>query len=126
MIRRPPRSTQAFTLFPYTTLFRSPAVLVERPGERVIGVDAAPGRRLLLGQAERGGEAAVVVAVEEGKLAAVGCGRRLGDVAHVVDERVPALRLVGTTGGDVDVAERGDQIGRRDLIDGAPVEIDRF
>src|SRR5213594_4911479 len=24
MIRRPPRSTQAFTLFPYTTLFRSP------------------------------------------------------------------------------------------------------
>src|SRR5213594_5219537 len=23
MIRRPPRSTQAFTLFPYTTLFRS-------------------------------------------------------------------------------------------------------
>src|SRR5213594_5097141 len=26
MIRRPPRSTQAFTLFPYTTLFRSPAL----------------------------------------------------------------------------------------------------
>src|SRR5213594_1994065 len=25
MIRRPPRSTQAFTLFPYTTLFRSPS-----------------------------------------------------------------------------------------------------
>src|SRR5213596_1978034 len=25
MIRRPPRSTQARTLFPYTTLFRSPA-----------------------------------------------------------------------------------------------------
>src|SRR5216110_3718661 len=24
MIRRPPRSTQAHTLFPYTTLFRSP------------------------------------------------------------------------------------------------------
>src|SRR5213594_4882919 len=24
MIRQPPRSTQAFTLFPYTTLFRSP------------------------------------------------------------------------------------------------------
>src|SRR5213594_152529 len=26
MIRRPPRSTQAFTLFPYTTLFRSDVV----------------------------------------------------------------------------------------------------
>src|SRR5213594_62436 len=27
MIRRPPRSTQAFTLFPYTTLFRSPDLI---------------------------------------------------------------------------------------------------
>jgi hypothetical protein len=26
MIRRPPRSTQPTTLFPYTTLFRSPAL----------------------------------------------------------------------------------------------------
>src|SRR3546814_943865 len=28
MIRRPPRSTRTDTLFPYTTLFRSPALLV--------------------------------------------------------------------------------------------------
>src|SRR5213596_4154417 len=37
MIRRPPRSTQDRTLFPYTTLFRSPVVLlieVRRPGGR--------------------------------------------------------------------------------------------
>src|SRR3546814_5446783 len=27
MIRRPPRSTRTYTLFPYTTLFRSPAYL---------------------------------------------------------------------------------------------------
>src|SRR3546814_19544115 len=27
MIRRPPRSTRTYTLFPYTTLFRSPADL---------------------------------------------------------------------------------------------------
>src|SRR3546814_11031469 len=27
MIRRPPRSTRTDTLFPYTTLFRSPAVI---------------------------------------------------------------------------------------------------
>src|SRR5213594_1232793 len=32
MIRRPPRSTQAFTLFPYTTLFRS---RLERGGAHV-------------------------------------------------------------------------------------------
>src|SRR3546814_6046011 len=28
MIRRPPRSTRTDTLFPYTTLFRSPALLL--------------------------------------------------------------------------------------------------
>src|SRR3546814_17965815 len=39
MIRRPPRSTRTDTLFPYTTLFRSPAV---EPGAR-----AAAGRAFL-------------------------------------------------------------------------------
>src|SRR3546814_9462227 len=29
MSRRPPRSTRTDTLFPYTTLFRSPAVMVD-------------------------------------------------------------------------------------------------
>src|SRR3546814_2618424 len=32
MIRRPPRSTRTDTLFPYTTLFRSPRRLHSRPG----------------------------------------------------------------------------------------------
>src|SRR3546814_4924054 len=31
MIRRPPRSTRTDTLFPYTTLFRSGAVLIDGP-----------------------------------------------------------------------------------------------
>src|SRR5213595_4127711 len=39
MIRRPPRSTQLRTLFPYTTLFRSPC----RPRRRSTG--ASPCRR---------------------------------------------------------------------------------
>src|SRR3546814_16764969 len=30
MTRRPPRSTHTDTLFPYTTVFRSPGVVVER------------------------------------------------------------------------------------------------
>src|SRR3546814_17306106 len=30
MLRRPPRSTRTDTLFPYTTLFRSPAVELQR------------------------------------------------------------------------------------------------
>ena len=33
MIRRPPRSTQAKTLFPYTTLFRSPCLALLRVGK---------------------------------------------------------------------------------------------
>src|SRR3546814_16047868 len=41
MIRRPPRSTRTDTLFPYTTLFRSPAV-------REVGLDpiGEPARNL--------------------------------------------------------------------------------
>src|SRR3546814_2025111 len=36
MIRRPPRSTRTDTLFPYTTLFRSPRALRVRPRRRVL------------------------------------------------------------------------------------------
>src|SRR5213594_3504007 len=39
MIRRPPRSTQAFTLFPYTTLFRS------APGSTALVPELAGARR---------------------------------------------------------------------------------
>src|SRR3546814_15874232 len=35
MIRRPPRSTRTDTLFPYTTLFRSPRRLVMKEGNEV-------------------------------------------------------------------------------------------
>src|SRR3546814_2967335 len=41
MIRRPPRSTRTDTLFPYTTLFRSVAVLRgQRENGRAIGLRA--------------------------------------------------------------------------------------
>src|SRR5881227_4324290 len=40
MMRRPPRSTQQSTLFPYTTLFRSPRA------RRVAGVELTDGRFL--------------------------------------------------------------------------------
>src|SRR3546814_15738110 len=48
MIRRPPRSTRTDTLFPYTTLFRSPRLCADREeplfrgGERTAG-DGFPG-----------------------------------------------------------------------------------
>src|SRR3546814_6084252 len=43
MIRRPPRSTRTDTLFPYTTLFRSPARLLDKC--RHGGAGAAPAHR---------------------------------------------------------------------------------
>src|SRR3546814_10133037 len=39
MIRRPPRSTRTDTLFPYTTLFRSVQLAVERDQYRLTGRD---------------------------------------------------------------------------------------
>src|SRR3546814_13725256 len=46
MIRRPPRSTRTDTLFPYTTLFRSPRRLVCRAGDDSGTWQAWPERRL--------------------------------------------------------------------------------
>src|SRR3546814_12286587 len=45
MIRRPPRSTRTDTLFPYTTLFRSPSGKIEIFSETVdgFGYDDCPG-----------------------------------------------------------------------------------
>src|SRR3546814_14203069 len=40
MVRRPPRSTRTDTLFPYTTLFRSPAQIVQ--DARAHGVEMRP------------------------------------------------------------------------------------
>src|SRR3546814_17127358 len=60
MLRRPPRSTRTDTLFPYTTLFRSPDVgfnIVSRwarTGQlRVDGARATPGDRVAEGQVIR-------------------------------------------------------------------------
>src|SRR3546814_1338433 len=59
MIRRPPRSTRTDTLFPYTTLFRSPAIgLDDRPADReaqahAIGLRADEGREQLVGDLRR-------------------------------------------------------------------------
>src|SRR3546814_4897578 len=46
MIRRPPRSTRTDTLFPYTTLFRSPGHIVSAPAYPVCAHCNASHRRL--------------------------------------------------------------------------------
>src|SRR3546814_8278409 len=45
MIRRPPRSTRTDTLFPYTTLFRSPAGIRNRSRQRRNARSAHPGKQ---------------------------------------------------------------------------------
>src|SRR3546814_19167288 len=47
MIRRPPRSTRTDTLFPYTTLFRSPRASRRKraAAQAAPGVSASPARR---------------------------------------------------------------------------------
>src|SRR3546814_9432918 len=44
MIRRPPRSTRTDTLFPYTTLFRSPSTLRAAPSASPASPPAPPAR----------------------------------------------------------------------------------
>src|SRR3546814_10255983 len=60
MIRRPPRSTRTYTLFPYTTLFRSDldSFLIEITAEVLKQVDAKTGKPLvdlILDEAEQKG-----------------------------------------------------------------------
>src|SRR3546814_10763488 len=45
MIRRPPRSTRTDTLFPYTTLFRSRAIIIESEGKKSASILQAEGER---------------------------------------------------------------------------------
>src|SRR3546814_11259489 len=59
MIRRPPRSTRTYTLFPYTTLVRSADTLLDReiplPGRRRRRADRAEGAHIRGGDALRQG-----------------------------------------------------------------------
>src|SRR3546814_3389532 len=79
MIRRPPRSTRTDTLFPYTTLFRSPRAAVHGDG-RARHFAGAHAVRVQLGQ-RRG-----LGAVRRGRDAAVRTARRADDRAAARSE----------------------------------------
>src|SRR3546814_5365990 len=82
MIRRPPRSTRTATLFPYTTLFRSPYARVHRrradEGDRPIEVRHP--RETAVKLALRGERKRVVVPPRGEYLAPVPFAHPLGDV----------------------------------------------
>src|SRR3546814_7999370 len=96
--RRPPRSTRTDTLFPYTTLFRSP--VDEGFGFRARCVRGAPDRAND-GRRDRGGERAGQGQQFHPVVAARGCARRGGG------------RCAGDEGGN-DMNEGG--IGLRTLL----------
>src|SRR3546814_16391110 len=120
MIRRPPRSTRTDTLFPYTTLFRSPRAAPERgqwprkdteaPSLRSSAVNLAI---LAIVPAERAGEdpAAAAEGVErpdDAMLAPEAQHREVGaEQAHAGGGAEPAAQpLVGTTPGGAAPAAR--------------------
>src|SRR3546814_3621020 len=72
MIRRPPRSTRTDTLFPYTTLFRSPVLdqRARRDDEAALQLAFVDQRRGAVGAAQE----EVVVGAFEGELHEAGIG----------------------------------------------------
>src|SRR3546814_11644452 len=108
MIRLPPRSTRTYTLFPYTTLFRScQIVAVGIGGERVVGVVVALQDRF---HERRGDDLGRIVHDAGGELDIDRCAwpdalRRPGQL--VVD-----LALIdGVRGGLADPADREPRAG---------------
>src|SRR3546814_14822969 len=89
MIRRPPRSTRTYTLFPYATLFRS----VTRPGHRLphAWLEGAEGRVSTLDLVGRGGFT-LFVASDESEW------RRVGDEAAAQSGVPLRVVLVGEGG----------------------------
>src|SRR3546814_14878401 len=88
MIRRPPRSTRTDTLFPYTTLFRSPAIFDHDEGYRAdVSLESLAALRPIEGGVVTAGKAsqqndaaAACLVVAEDKLADIGRSeeRRVG------------------------------------------------
>src|SRR4051794_41556788 len=87
MIRRPPRST----LFPYTTLFRSPEVELVRPGAQPVVLGK---RRALLREARRRGENAGHPPAFAAGSAAVAAGSKSGRSEEHTSELQSPVHLV--------------------------------
>src|SRR3546814_1008142 len=79
MIRRPPRSTRTDTLFPYTTLFRSPGGDAEHALDAGGDLDGAEAQRG--GHADRGGHDRQYVDDATWPAAVAGADQRLQQVA---------------------------------------------
>src|SRR3546814_15735686 len=82
MIRRPPRSTRTDTLFPYTTLFRSPAVVARLERE------LAPGAIVLLHEGARHGRNVEMIGLLLQRMQAQGYATVLHEALQTPDHAV--------------------------------------
>src|SRR3546814_13665752 len=97
MIRRPPRSTRTDTLFPYTTLFRSLARLLDAGREvsgtavlQIVAIDAGDDHVTQAHVADRLGEMARLVGIQRIRPAVRNIAERAAtcaDVAHDHERR---------------------------------------
>src|SRR3546814_1052982 len=102
MIRRPPRSTRTDTLFPYTTLFRSAAVLEQARQRGAQGAERAR-------QRDRGEERRA----------------RRADVGVLGDEQVLGLQHVRTAQKHFGRYVAGQRVARRRLLAEGVGQLDR-
>src|SRR3546814_12745483 len=102
MIRRPPRSTRTDTLFPYTTLFRSGAVLVALGHRTDQGGGEDEAHEVAGGRAGGDGPAA----------GAVGVDRQTGEAEGHVEQLAASAEAPAERGADHEHREGLAQIGR--------------
>src|SRR3546814_2669632 len=94
MIRRPPRSTRTDTLFPYTTLFRSKALLCRGSASSTVRWDGSRSRDICPAGLQREGRA--------------GHRARRAAPVHARRDQLPARRFFGFPGSssETDAAPR--------------------
>src|SRR3546814_10077227 len=91
MIRRPPRSTRTDTLFPYTTLFRSPgATIAVFAPPAIPGIGAVGGFDLRL-QALRGQPPEEIAQVARSFVAAINQAPEIGVASTTFNADVPQI-----------------------------------
>src|SRR3546814_1843567 len=101
MIRRPPRSTRTDTLFPYTTLFRSPARDFDR-GRVVVVADEGGVGECLCHQQRAGTVPAADVS---------GLATGLQPLDHAVERRQPLMQQVCVVAGAEETFGAVEQAG---------------
>src|SRR3546814_11691893 len=127
MIRRPPRSTRTDTLFPYTTLFRSPG-----------GVAGSSRRQGGLGDADPVGGAVrqrlvvevVILAVQPPAQAGIAAVAEEGETAILQRQKARVVlgtadRIAGAVDGDADESSAGRRTRQDGGLDGVGSRIER-